>query len=137
MESKLRHGLTLLTCVALAGALFAALPLQASAHNLSKKTARAKAYRLARQVGTKEGAVYAIAGFCKRKSAHRVDCWAGIIWSDLTGAAQRVKVVLSGGKVHARRYGTVYSGSVGERQSGQSGGEWAICGIHSSVCIGS
>lgn len=137
MHAGPNRGLAFITCVALLGALFAALPVTASAHTLSKSRARSKAYALARQVGTREGAAYAIAGFCKRKSAHRVDCWAGIIWSDQSGAAQRVKVVLKGGKVRARRYGTVYRGSVGERQSGQSGGEWAICGIHQSVCIGS
>ena len=115
------------------------LPLagSASAHTLSKKRAAKSAYALARSVGAKEGAVYAIAGYCKRRSAHRVDCWAGIIWGDQSGAAQRVKVVLRGGRPRASRYGRVYSGNVGERSSGESGGEWAICGIRSSVCIGS
>jgi hypothetical protein len=109
----------------------------ASAHTLSKKRALGKAYALARSVGTREGAVYAIAGYCKRRSPHRVDCWAGIIFADSTGAAQRVKVTLEGRRVRAARYGRIYSGDVGERRSGQSGQQWAICGIRSSVCIGS
>jgi hypothetical protein len=139
MHLTLRRGLALLTCLALVGGLSAASPVvnDASAKTLSKKRAAKAAYRLARRVGAKAGAVYAIAGYCKRRSAHRVNCWAGIIWSDYSGAAQRVSVVLRGGKTHARRYGRVYRGSVGNRRSGQSGGEWAICGIHSSVCIGS
>ena len=133
MASTVRTSLAVLACLA----VVAALPGAASAHTLSKKRAAKAAYGLARSVGAREGAVYAVAGYCKRKSAHRVDCWAGIIWGDLSGAAQRVKVVLRGRKVRAARYGTVYQGSVGERDSGQSGGEWAICGIRQSVCIGS
>ena len=125
-------------CIALACLAPAALPVAgASAHTLSKKRALKKAYALARDVGTQEGAVYAIAGYCKRQTEHRVNCWAGIIFADYTGAAQRVKVALKGGRARAKRYGTVYTGDVGRRPSGQSGQEWAICGIRSSVCIGS
>ncbi len=99
--------------------------------------ARQAAYRLARRVGAAEGAVYAVAGYCRRASATRVTCWAGIVWSDYSGAAQKVLVRQVGSKVRAQRVGRVYTGSVGEQSSGQSGGEWAICGIHQSVCIGS
>lgn len=133
MNPIARRGLALL----LSTSLVLALAGTASAHTLSKKRAARAAYALAQKVGANEGAVYAIAGYCKRRSAHRVDCWAGIIWSDNSGAAQRVKVVLRGGKARASRYGRVYSGNVGDRSAGESGGEWAICGIRSSVCIGS
>jgi hypothetical protein len=122
-------------------ALIAAMPATeaASAHRLSIKRARKAAYGLARRVGGQQGAVYAVAGFCKRQTKHRVNCWAGIVFSDYYGAAQKVKVTIRRGstKAHAKRYGTVLTGYVGQQQSGQSGGEWAICGIHQSVCIGS
>lgn len=104
---------------------------------LTKKRAVRAAYRLAQSVGAQEGAVYAIAGYCKRKSAKHINCWAGIVWSDYSGAAQRVTVTLRGGKVRAQRFGRVYTGQLDQQDSGESGGEWAICGIHSSVCIGS
>jgi hypothetical protein len=121
--------------VLLVGALVA--PGVASARTLSLNRARLAAYHVARSVGAQEGAVYAIAGYCKRHSAVHVNCWAAIIFDDYTGAAQQVSVTLRGGKVHPRRFGRVYTGSVGQQSSSQSGGEWAICGIHSSVCIGS
>ena len=133
IHSILRCGFVLLLSIALLSVLAA----PASAHTLSKRRAAKAAYALAQRVGASEDAAYAIAGYCKRRSAHRVDCWAGIIWSDYSGAAQRVKVVLRAGKARASRYGTIYRGNVGERSSGESGGEWAICGIRSSVCIGS
>jgi hypothetical protein len=109
----------------------------ASAQSLSKQRAVRAAYRLAQRVGRQVGAVYAVAGYCKRKSRNRVDCWAGIILPNRYGAAQRVRVTLSRGRINARKYGRVYKGYVGEKSSSQSGSEWAICGIHSSVCIGS
>src|SRR3954451_17605623 len=112
-------------------------PGVASARKLSVGRARTAAYHLAVRVGRKAGAVYAVAGYCKRKSRTRVNCWAGIIFSNYYGAAQRVRVTQRGRKVRAVKYGHVYKGYVGSRSSGQSSSEWAICGIHSSVCIGS
>lgn len=104
---------------------------------LTKKKATRAAYRVAQTVGAQEGAVYAIAGFCKRRSAARMTCWAGIVWSDYSGAAQRVAVRLVDGRIRAQRFGRIYTGQLDEQESGESGGEWAICGIRSSVCIGS
>jgi hypothetical protein len=138
MHLKARASLCLILSVALVGGV-AATPVasSASARGLSKKRAAKAAYRLARKVGKREGAVYAIAGFCKRRSARRVECWAGIVFSNYYGAAQRVRVTLRHGKTHARRHGKVYKGYVGRQEQGESGGEWAVCGIHQSVCVGS
>jgi hypothetical protein len=130
---RLRRLLVLPLCLALIGAAPEAL----GSSVLTRTRAVRAAYRLAQSVGAQQGAVYAIAGFCKRKSSKHVNCWAGIVWSDYSGAAQRVSVTLRGGKVRAQRFGRVYTGQLGQQQSGESGGEWAICGIHSSVCIGS
>lgn len=133
-----RLPLLLLLAVAVAAPERAAGATDASAsRTLSASRARQAAYGVAQRVGAQEGAVYAVAGYCKRRSAKRVSCWAGIVFDDYTGSAQQVMVTLVGTKVRARRVGRVYTGSVGERQSEQSGGEWAICGIRSSVCIGS
>ena len=66
-------------------------PGVASARKLSVGRARTAAYHLAVRVGRKAGAVYAVAGYCKRKSRTRVNCWAGIIFSNYYGAAQRVR----------------------------------------------
>jgi hypothetical protein len=104
---------------------------------LTLTRARTAAYSLARSVGAQEGAVYAVAGFCKRRSSSHVNCWAGIVFANYDAAAQRVSVTRVGRRVRARRFGRIYTGNIGQKQSSQSGGEWAICGIHSSVCIGS
>ena len=139
MRLSLRHALALLVCLAVAGGVSAGTPVvqDASAAKLSKKRAVKAAYKLARRVAKAEGAVYAVAGYCKRRSARRVNCWAGIVWANGYGAAQRVSVVKRGGKVRARRFGRVYRGYVGGRDSGESESEWAVCGIRSSVCVGS
>ena len=128
-----RHLLLLPLCLALT----ATAPEALGSDVLTGKRAVRAAYKLARSVGEQQGAVYAIAGYCKRKSAKHINCWAGIVWSDYSGAAQRVSVTLRDGKVRAQRFGRVYTGQLDEQESGESGGEWAICGIHSSVCIGS
>ena len=139
MRLSLRHALALLACLAVAAGASAGSPVTgtASAAKLSKKRAVKAAYKLARRVARREGAVYAVAGYCKRRSARRFNCWAGIIYANYYGAAQRVSVVKRGGKVRARRFGRIHRGYVGERESGESGGEWAVCGIRSSVCVGS
>ena len=138
MHFKARTSLCLVLSLALVGGVaLTPVATPASAKVLSKKRAAKAAYRLARKVGRREGAVYAIAGFCKRRSAHRVECWAGIVFSNYYGAAQRVRVTLRHGKTHAKRHGRVYKGYVGQQEQSESGGEWAICGIHQSVCIGS
>lgn len=132
----LRRLAVLLTCAGLLAAFGAAEA--APAKVLTKARATRAAYQLAQQIGYAEGAVYAVAGYCKRRSAYRFTCWAGIVWSDYSGAAQRVAVRMRGKRVTATRFGRVYTGNLGGGQeSGQSGGEWAICGIHQSVCIGS
>jgi hypothetical protein len=137
MHLKARLTLCLVLSLALVGGAAATPVATPASAKLSKKRAAKAAYRLARKVGKREGAVYAIAGFCKRRSARRVECWAGIIFSNYYGAAQRVRVTLRHGKVRAKRHGKVYRGYVGEREQGESGGEWAVCGIHQSVCVGS
>ncbi len=133
MRSGIRQLLALIACLG----LLAGFAGEASAAKLSKKRATKAAYAVAQKVGAAEGAAYAFAGYCKRRSSRKVICWAAIVWSNRYGAAQRVSVVREGGKVRARRFGKIYRGYVGGRRSGQSGGEWAVCGIRSSVCVGS
>jgi hypothetical protein len=131
--------MSLVLCLALMGGASAAAPIAgaASAKVLTKKRATKAAYKLARRVGKQQGASYAFAGFCKRRSAHRVECWAAIVFGNGDGAAQRVRVTLRHGHVKAKRHGKVYEGNVGQRQQSESGSEWAVCGIHQSVCVGS
>jgi hypothetical protein len=124
--------------------LIAAVPAAdvASAHKLSRKRAVKAAYKLTNKLAVQDGAQYAFAGRCKRLSAHRFRCWGAIVWTDYNGydyygAAERIRVRLKGGKVRARRYGHVYSGPIGDTGASTGSSEWAICGIHQSVCIGS
>ena len=108
----------------------------AEAAGLSVKRARSAAYALTKRVGTAEGASYAAAGYCKRRSARHVNCWGAIVFSDGTAAAQRIKVVKRR-RVKAARYGRVYTGTVTD--SGGGGGandEWAVC-TSGGFCVGS
>jgi hypothetical protein len=108
----------------------------ASAHKLSIKRARKAAYKVTRKVGEQRGAVYALAGYCKRKSKHRVNCWGAIVFADGGAAAQRIKVKLRGHKAKARRYGKVFTGTItGDAGSGGSD-EWAVC-TPDGACVGS
>jgi hypothetical protein len=127
------------TAVALiAAASLTAMSVDASASTLSKSRAQKAAFGLVKRLGRQKGAALWYAGLCKRKSASRVDCWGALMDSDYNGAAQRIKVTRSGGQVRASRYGKIYYGSLAdEAPQHSSGGEWAICGIHQSVCIGS
>jgi hypothetical protein len=107
---------------------------------ISKGAAERAAYRLAKKVGQQGGAVLWTAGHCSRSSANHVVCWGAVVYPDYEGCAQKVSVRRSGGKLSARRVGRRYCGDVSdeaEQNSGSQSGEWAICGIRSSVCIGS
>jgi hypothetical protein len=107
---------------------------------LSKGSAERATYRLAKRVGQQGGAVLWAAGYCKRKSADRVVCWGAVVYPDYEGCAQQVSVRKSGAQLSARRVGRRYCGDVSdeaEQNSGSRSGDWAICGIRSSVCIGS
>ena len=123
----------LAACLAILG-LLAGVPTADAA--LSVKRARSAAYKLTYKVGVADGAAYALAGHCKRRSANRVDCWGALIYSDDTAAAQRIRVT-KGRRVRARRYGRVYSGSLSEG-GGRSGAndQWAVC-TSGGFCVGS
>ena len=108
----------------------------ADAGGLSIKRARSAAYKLTYKVGVQDGASYALAGYCTRKSTRRVHCWGAIVDSDGSASAQRIKVV-KGRKVRATRYGRVYNGTVTD--SGGGGGandEWSVC-TSGGFCVGS
>ena len=124
----------LAACFVLLGLLFAAPA--ADAAGLSVKRARSAAYKLTYKVGVADGASYALAGHCKRKSARRVDCWGALIYSDDSAAAQRIKVV-KGRRVRATRYGKIHTGSLREG-GGRSGAndQWAVC-TSGGFCVGS
>ena len=123
-------------CFLAFGLLFAVFTVEAQAA-LSIKRARLAAYNLAKKVGEQDGASYVFAGYCKRKTANRVNCWGALIYDDGTAAAQRISVV-KGERVKARRFGGVVSGSLTE--GGDSGGgandEWAVCSPN-GFCVGS
>jgi hypothetical protein len=129
---------TVATCLSLLGG--AAAAEVASAHVLGRKQARKAAFGLARQVAQSEGAAVWWAGKCRRKGPHHVVCWGAIVFRNYDGAAQRISVRSRGhsGNLTVRRSGQVYTGNLRQEARGQSGGgEWAVCGIRSSVCIGS
>ena len=103
---------------------------------MSVKRARTAAYKLTRKAGERVGASYALAGYCKRKSRRRVNCWGAVIYSDGSAEAQRIKVV-KGRKVRTKAYGRVLSGNLTE--GGGGGGasdEWAVCSP-GGFCVGS
>jgi hypothetical protein len=107
---------------------------------LSTGSAKRVAYRVAKKVGDARGAVFAVAGYCKRSSANHVVCWAAVVYPDNEGCAQKVSVRRSRGELKARRVGKSYCGDLSdesEQNAGRPSNEWAICGIRSSVCIGS
>ncbi len=115
-----------------------AMSVDASAHTLSKRRAQKTAFRLVEKIGKANGAALWYAGVCRRKSAHKVSCWGAVVDYNADGAVQRIVVTLRGGKARARRVGKIYYGNLYEEsQQHSSGGEWAVCGIHQSVCIGS
>jgi hypothetical protein len=104
---------------------------------LSKKGANRAAFKLAERVGKKGGAALWWAGLCKRKSG-AFTCWGAVVDFNGDGAAQRIRVKRKGGKTVAKRFGRTFYGNVSdEAQQHSSGGEWAVCGIHQSVCVGS
>jgi hypothetical protein len=107
---------------------------------VSKGAAERAAYRLAKKLGQQSGAVLWTAGYCARKSSNHLICWGAVVYPDYEGCAQKVSVRRSGGKLSAARVGRRYCGDVSreaEQNSGSGSSEWAICGIRSSVCIGS
>ena len=107
---------------------------------LSKKSAQRAAFKVAKQAGQSSGAVLWWAGKCKRRSANHVVCWGAVVYASYEGCAQKIAVRRSGGRTRARRSGRTYCGDLSEeaqQNSGSSSGEWAVCGIRSSVCIGS
>jgi hypothetical protein len=123
------------------GFLFGTVSVESmAAGKLSIKSARKAAYKLTRKVGAREGAVYALAGYCKRKSARKVRCWGAIVFADGSAAAQRILVTRKRGKVKARRYSKIYEGTLtDDGGSGASGGtsdEWAVC-TSGGFCVGS
>jgi hypothetical protein len=104
---------------------------------LSKRTANRAAFKLAERVGKKGGAALWWAGLCKRRRAGYT-CWAAVVDFNGNGAAQAIRVTRRHGRTRARRVGKIYYGNVSdEAQQHSSGGEWAVCGIHQSVCVGS
>ena len=123
--------LTIALCLAgLAGA-------DVASAGLSKRTANRAAFNLAARVGKKGGAALWWAGLCKHRGAGYT-CWAAVVDYNGDGAAQRIRVKRKRGKTVARRFGKIYYGNVSdEAQQHSSGGEWAVCGIHQSVCVGS
>ena len=105
---------------------------------LGKKTAQRAAFKVAKKAALANGAAVWWAGKCKRRSANKVVCWGAIVYSNYDGAAQKIVVTKRRGRVRARRAGRVYSGNLRDEARGQSGGgEWAVCGIRQSVCVGS
>jgi hypothetical protein len=138
MDSR-RRLLRSLAITLLAAAVLTAVTVDASAATLSKRRAERAAFRLAKKVGQEGGAVVWWAGHCKRKSARKFVCWGAVVDGNYDGAAQKIKVTLRRGKAKARRVGKIYYGNVGEeyQQHSGNGGEWAVCGIRQSVCVGS
>jgi hypothetical protein len=105
--------------------------------SFGKMAANRAAYKLAERVGRKGGAALWWAGLCKRAGSG-FTCWAAVVDYNGDGAAQRIRVKSKRGKVVARRFGRIYYGNVSDQaQQHSSGGEWAVCGIHQSVCVGS
>jgi hypothetical protein len=95
------------------------------------------AFRLTARVGKGGGAALWWAGLCKR-SGRGFTCWGAVVDGNGDGAAQRIRVKRKSGKTVAKRFGRIYYGNVSdEAQQHSSGGEWAVCGIHQSVCVGS
>ena len=104
---------------------------------LGKKAANRAAFKHAERVGKQGGAALWWAGLCKRKGGG-FTCWGAVVDYNGDGAAQRIRVNRKGGKTVAKRFGRTYYGNVSdEAQQHSSGGEWAVCGIHQSVCVGS
>jgi hypothetical protein len=105
--------------------------------SLGKKAANRAAFKLAERVGKNGGAALWWAGLCRRKGAGYT-CWAAVVDFNGDGAAQAIRVTRKHGKIVARRSGRIYYGNVSDQaQEHSSGGEWAVCGIHQSVCVGS
>jgi hypothetical protein len=131
--------LRLLAVSLIAAAMLTAATVDASAATLSKRRAEKAAFRLVKKVGQQGGAVVWWAGHCKRKSARKFACWGAVVDGNYDGAAQKIRVTFRHGKVKARRVGKIYYGNVSEEYQQHSGkrGEWAVCGIRQSVCIGS
>ena len=128
----------LVACSLTLGLLLGIIGLEAqAAERLSIKRAESAAYNLTRKVGEQEGAGYALAGYCKRKSATKVNCWGALVHDDGTAAAQRITVA-KGRRVKAKRYGSAITGDLSG--SGYEGGgvsdEWAVCSP-SGFCAGS
>jgi hypothetical protein len=123
----------------IAAAALTAASVDASAATLSKHRAQKAAFRLAKKVGQRGGAVLWWAGLCRRKSARKFTCWGVVVDSNYDGGAQKIRVTLRRGKVKAKRVGKIYYGNLSDeyQQHSGNGGEWAICGIRQSVCIGS
>jgi hypothetical protein len=117
---------------------FAALAgAEVASAGLSKKAANRAAFKLAERVGRQGGAALWWAGLCKRRGTG-FTCWAAVVAANGDGAAQRIRVKRKGGRTTAKRFGRIYYGNVSdEAQQHSSGGEWAVCGIHQSVCVGS
>ena len=111
-----------------------------AAAKVSTGAAKKAAYGVAKRVGERDGAVFAVAGHCSRKSSDHVVCWGAVVYPDNSGCAQQVSVKRRRGKLSARRSGRSYCGDLSEeaeQNSGSSNNEWAICGIRQSVCVGS
>jgi hypothetical protein len=127
----------LVACLLALGLLLGTAAADANAASLSVKRARTAAYKLTRKIGAREGASYALAGYCKRKSSRRVNCWGAIIFGDGSAVAQRIKVVRRR-KVRASVYGRVLSGNLTDDGGGGGGAneEWAVC-TPSGQCVGS
>jgi hypothetical protein len=134
-----RWSLRLLAVSLIAAATLTAATVDASAATLSKRRAEKAAFRLVKKVGQQGGAAVWWAGHCKRKSPRKFACWGAVVDGNGDGAAQKIRVTLRHGKVKARRVGKVYYGNVSDeyQQHNGNGGEWAVCGIHQSVCVGS
>lgn len=127
----------------------------ASAHKVSERSAEKAAFKIVEKAGQANGAILWYAGYCQRASKHAVDCWGAVIIPDYVngvyyGCVQAVAVKAAGHKGKKRKPKAKLTGepicedlteeyeqnSGGGSGSGDSG-EWAICGIKSSVCIGS
>jgi hypothetical protein len=123
--------LTLALCVAgLAGA-------DVASAGLSRSGANRAAFKLAERVGKQGGAALWWAGLCRHRGSG-FTCWAAVVDYNGDGAAQAIRVKRRHGKTVATRVGRIYYGNVSdEAQQHSSGGEWAVCGIHQSVCVGS
>jgi len=130
----------------------------ASAHKVSERAAEKAAFKTVAKVAQANGAVLWYAGYCERTSKHALGCWGAAIIPDYAngayyGCLQAVAVKAAGHKGKKRRVKARMTGEPlcedlteeYEQNSGGGGsgsgsgdsGEWAICGIKSSVCIGS